>query len=221
MIEEFLQALARLKAYRKEQNWRDAEQTLDQEFNQLIGGGPQAAAQLTETELIVRLMQGEPTHVVRQKAFMLVSLLQEAGELATAQGRIAEARAAYLKGLHVLLEVLAQGEVSELPEFVPKTETFVLALQDDPLPTRTSALLMRHYEQTGQFGRAEDALFAMLELEPHEPRLIEFGIAFYERISRQPDSSLQNGNLPRAELDASLSELHQLLKATQPSQKNG
>jgi hypothetical protein len=221
MIEEFLQALARLKAYRKSQNWREAQKTIDEEFKRLMGAGPQAAAQFTETELLARLIQGEPTLVVRQKAFMLVSLWQEAGDLATAQGRLEEGRAAYLKGLHVMLEILSQGQVSELPEFVPKVESILIALKDTPLTPRTLAMLMRHYEQTGQFGRAEDALFAMLELEPQEPRLIEFGMAFYERISRQPDFSLQNGNLHRAELDAGLAELRQMIGAAQPNQKIG
>ena len=207
MIEEFLQALARLKAYRKNQNWREAERTLDEEFKRLLAAGPEAAAQLSETELLARLIQGEPTHVVRQKAFMLVSLLQEAGELATAQGRVEQGRSAYLKGLHVLLEMMSQGEISEMPEFVPKVESFLLALQDAPLPLRTLALLMRHYEQIGEFGKAEDALFAMLEMAPDEPSLIELGLTFYDRIRTRSDSILIAGNLPRPELEASYAEL--------------
>jgi hypothetical protein len=36
-------------------------------------------------------------------------------------------------------------------------------LRNDPLPLRTLALLMQHYERTGEFAKAEDELFAMLD----------------------------------------------------------
>jgi len=66
---------------------------------------------------------------------------------------------------------------------------------------------MQHYERLGKFGKAEDALFALLEAEPNEPRLLEFGITFYQRLKSQSDDSLGAGNLPRAELNAGLAEL--------------
>jgi len=68
-------------------------------------------------------------------------------------------------------------------------------------------MLMQHYERTGEFAKAEDALFAMLEAEPKNPRLIKFGIAFYRRLELQNDASLETGNLPRAEVEAGLADL--------------
>jgi hypothetical protein len=70
-------------------------------------------------------------------------------------------------------------------------------------------MLMRFYEQTGQFARAEDSLFAMLELEPTNPSLLDFGLSFYQRLESRSDSVLAEGDLPRAELDAGAEELRQ------------
>jgi len=126
-----------------------------------------------------------------------------------AQDRPAEGRAFYLKGLHLLLETLDRGEVFECPEFVPKIQTFVDALDEAPLPLPTQAQLMQHYERTGEFGKAEDALYSLLEAEADYPGIVAFGIAFYERLQNQSDASLENGNLPRAELKASLKDLRQ------------
>ena len=100
-------------------------------------------------------------HAVREKIFFLTTLLKEAGDIAAAEGRAAESRACYLKGLHLLLDSLARGDAFEQPEFVPKVDLFVGAL--DEMPAHTSAVLMEHYERTGQFGKAEDALYAILE----------------------------------------------------------
>ncbi len=216
MIQEFVQVLSRLKSLKRGQLWREAGGVLDQEFQRLTGAGAAAVAQLTDTELLARLIQGEPTQVVRQKALMLTALLKEAGELAGAQGRPGESCASYLKGLHLLLDTLARHEAFECPDFAPRVEVFVAALGDQPLPLQTQARLMQHYELTGEFGKAEDCLFAMLEAEPGNDALVEFGIAFCHRLRGQSDASLAAGNLPRPELEAGLAELRGL--RTPPAQ---
>src|SRR5260221_6942520 len=138
-------------------------------------------------------MQGEPTQVVHDKALLLTSLLKEAGDVATAQDRAEDSRACYLKGLNLLLDVLAQADTFEFPDFVPKVEVFAQALEDAPLPTRTLARLMQHYERTGELGKAEDALYAILDAEPDNPGVVGFGITFYERLKSQSDPALEAG----------------------------
>jgi uncharacterized protein DUF6483 len=207
MIEEFIQVLARIKGLKQGQKLEEAEIVLDDEFNRLVGAGPLAVAQLSDTELLAKLMAGESTQVIHQKALLLTRLLQEAGDLAADRVRRDESRACYLKGLHVLLGALASSEVLDCPDFVPKVDWFVEVLEDEPLPIQTHALLMQHYERSGQFGKAEDALFAILEAQPDSAEVLEFGIKFYERAKNQSDAALAEGNLPRAEVESGLAEL--------------
>jgi len=207
MIEEFMQALARLRSLKQGQRWAEADEELDEEFKKLVGDGAQAVARLSETELLMRLMQEGPTHLLREKTLMLTRLLTEAGDVAAAKELTEESSECYLKALHLLLEVLARDEIVECPEFVPKVEMLVAALQSAPLPVRSAAMLMQHYERTGEFAKAEDALFAMLDAEPDNPAIVEFGLTFYERLRSQSDAALDAGNLPRAEVEAGLSQL--------------
>lgn len=207
MIEECLQALSRIKSLKRVQRWQEADSSLDAEFQKLVGAGAQAVAQLSETELLGRLMQGDSTQIVREKTFILTALLQEAGDVAAAQDRADEARACHLKALHLLLDTLARGDAAEAPEFVPKVELLQATLQGAPLPTRTQAMLMQHFEHTGQFAKAEDALFALLDHDLEDPRLAEFGAAFYRRLLGLSDGALAEGNLPRAEVEDGLREL--------------
>lgn len=109
------------------------------------------------------------------------------------------------------LEVLTQSESSECPAFVPKVDALMAALADHSLPSETYARLMRHYEQVGQFAKAEDALFALLETVPNQPRVVEFGLEFYRRIQAQSDATLTAGSLPRAELEAGAAVLKGLI----------
>lgn len=207
MIQDFFEVLSRIKALKQGQLWREAAGTLDEEFQRLLGSSAQSLARLSETELLAKLIQGEPTQVVREKTLMLCTLLKEAGDIATAQGRLEEGRSSYVKGLNLLLDTLARDEVFDRPEFVPRVQVFVDALADSPVPLSTQARLMQHYETIQEFAKAEDALFAMLEAEPGNPDLVNFGTAFYQRLRSQTDTNLLAGNLPRAELESGLAEL--------------
>ena len=216
MIEEFIQVLARINALKKGQLWQEADGAIDAEFKRLVGAGAQAVSQMSGTELLAKIIRGEPTQVVHDKARLLTTLLNQAGAVATAQNRLEEGRACYLKGLNLLLETMANSDTSDFPDFVPTVEAFVLALQGAPLPLSTQARLMQHYEQAGSFGKAEDALFAMLEAGPNEPKFLDFGIAFYQRLARQSDSNLSAGNLSRAEVNAGLADLERRRTALVP-----
>jgi len=202
-----MQALARLRSLKQGQCWDEATGELDDELKKLIGTDSQAVLRLSETDLLARLMQDGPTHMLSAKTLILTTLLQEAGDVATASGREAESRECYLKALHLLLEVLARGEVFDCPEFVPKVEMLVAALQSAPMPVQTSAMLMQHYERTGEYAKAEDALFAMLDAEPDNQAIVEFGITFYERLLAHDSATLEVANLPRGEAEAGLEEL--------------
>jgi tetratricopeptide (TPR) repeat protein len=207
MIEEFIQVLARIGSLKQGQRWGVASEAVDAECERLVGDGAQAIARLSEAELLARLVRDGPTYVVRNKALMLTTLLKEAGDVAVAQDRVEESRACYLKALHLLLDTLAHSDVFEFPEFVPKVEALVIALQGAALPVQTRALLMQHYERTGEFAKAEDALFAMLDAEPDNDAIVEFGIAFYQRLQAHSDAALTAANLPRAEVEEGLNEL--------------
>src|SRR5437899_1397829 len=85
---ETAQVLARIRSLKRSQRWGEASAALDSEFKRLIGDGGQAVARLSETELLSRLVQDGPTHVVRDKTLMLTTLLKEAGDVAAAEDQV-------------------------------------------------------------------------------------------------------------------------------------
>ena len=207
MIEEFVQMLARLNAFKREGEWGRAAETVDAEFAKLMGSDPAALARLSDTELLAKVAAGEPTQGVRQKTMMVATLLREAGDIAMAAERVEEGKRFYLQALHLLLDVGARGDVEDAPEFVPKIEVLVSALQGDPLAMGTQAMLMQHYERIGEFGKAEDALFAMLDEQPDNSAIAEFGMSFYRRLLTKNDVALVDGNLPREEIEVAMKDL--------------
>jgi hypothetical protein len=206
-IEQFVATLAKIAGLAKNEQWQEASATAAGEFQRLIGADGPEVLQMSETELLARLVQGESTQVVESRAFMLVTLLKANGDLIAGQGRLEESRLYYLKGLHLLLDTFGRNEVTERPDFIPTVEAFLTGLRDAPLPLPTGAMLMRHYERTGEFAKAEDALFGMLDTEPANAELLDFGRVFYQRLLGLSDDALAAGNLPRAEVQAGLAEI--------------
>jgi hypothetical protein len=205
MIEEFVRAIARMKSLKDERKYDEASLSVAEQFEKLAGTDLASATRLSDTVLLAKLIDTEPSQSMRDKSLMAARLFFEGGELAAAKGE--ESRDFYLKGLHVLLHTFRQNEVAELPEFVPTIERFVEVLGDEPLPLQTLGLLMEHYERSGQFAKAEDALFTMLEGEPDNEPLLRFAEAFYRRLEGQTDLALHRGNLSRAEVLESAAEV--------------
>jgi Family of unknown function (DUF6483) len=205
MIQEFFTVLSRIRALKNDERWNEASALADEQFQRLLGSGAEAILGLSDTELLARVIQTEPAQATRERTLMLISLLKEAGDAAAGAGK--ESVPYHLKALHLLLETLTREEPSDWPEFVPRVEEMVGALGATSLPLETQARLMQHFERSGQFAKAEDRLFEMLQAEPEHPGLVEFGLAFYERMERQSDDRLLTGNLPRTELEAGRTEL--------------
>jgi hypothetical protein len=206
-VEQFVATLAKIAGLAKTEQWQKASAATAMEFQRLTGMDALEVVRMSETELLARLIQGEPTQVVESKAFLLATLLKTQGDLIAGQGRLEESRPYYLKGLHLLLDTFGRNEITERPDFVPAVEAFLAGLRDAPLPVKTNAMLMRHYERTGEFAKAEDALFGMVDAGPDQAELLDFGRLFYQRLLGLSDDALTAGNLPRAEVRAGLSEL--------------
>ena len=211
-VERFAAVLAKILGFTKKAEWQNAAAEASQEFQQLIGVDAAQALRMSDTELFARLIAGGPTHIAESKAFMAATLFKAAGDVAAGQGRDEKSRQCYLKGLHLLLDTLDGTAISERPDFVPTIEAFSLSLSNSHLPTKTQAMLMRHYERAGEFGKAEDALFAIAEVEPPSAELLEFGAAFYQRLLSQSDAALIVGNLSRAEAEAGLADFRAKMK---------
>lgn len=207
MVEEFAEMLSRIRRQIAARQYDQAGEDLDRAFLDLMGQGADAVSQLSETELLAQLTLNEPTHVVRQKSFMLIALLQETGQLHIAEHREAEGHVCWLKALDLSLMLQLQDADFEFPEFVPKIEMLHEQLRETDLPLRTQAGLWRHYERVGAYGKSEDVLFTLLEAEPNNDALLTEAKLFYERLLRQSDEALEMGNLPRKEVVFGLAEL--------------
>jgi tetratricopeptide (TPR) repeat protein len=207
MVEEFVRAIMRIRGLRRDEKWQEADREIENEIKRLFGKEMGTLESISETEMLARLIESDSAAAVKEKVFILTTLLKEMGDAAGSRGETARARALYLKSLHLLLDSLNRGEAVDPPEYVPRLELFLNLLADDDLPLHTYALLMQYYERIGNFAKAEDALYEMLDAQPDSPELVQFGVSFYHRLLSRNDLQLEAGSLPREEVEAGLSKL--------------
>lgn len=67
--------------------------------------------------------------------------------------------------------------------------------------------LITFHQAAGSFSKGEDALFRVLDVVPGQPEVIARGVAFFEALLELSDETLEAGDLPRDEIEDSLSEL--------------
>jgi hypothetical protein len=213
MIEEFARAIRRMTQLKSEGKWTEAKAAVDDQFRSRFNRHRDEILGLSETELLAMIMCGESTLAVPDKTWILIELLKEAGEIAVAQGDVVRGHELLVKALSLWL-LTKTADPLERPEFVVPVDVLLAGLNAVPLPAATLGRLMQHYEESKEWAKAEDRWYQLLEQDRTNSALIEFGIAFYRRLSLQTDAALAAGNLPREEVISALRDLEAKLKST-------
>ena len=144
-----------------------------------------------------------------ESCLWIAMLLKSEGEVYEQMDQHKESFYRYLKSLRLLLEVLLHEPLDSDTGFFQATEELLSKLADYELPVTIKNKLLTYYEHIGQYGKAENTLFEMLEDTPGHA-LIEQSIDFYNRLLQKSETDLQLGNLPRAEVEEGLAQVQQI-----------
>ncbi|MEN9933735.1 MAG: hypothetical protein RLZZ387_314 [Chloroflexota bacterium] len=207
LIAEFVRALHRITGLAREGRHIEALESLDHAARQLAGGGLDDLLRLPSAELLARLTFGEQTEVARDRCAFAAELLREAGASYSALGEEDTADASFLAALRLQLTVLERYGVEDMPEFAPDITDIVAAVGLYRLPLDLYHWLVAHYERTGAYADAEDALHALLDAVPGDTSALQRGLALYHRLLARTDEELLAGDLSRAEVEEALAEL--------------
>src|SRR5437870_2314795 len=100
MVEEFVRALVRIRDLKEKQSWNEARTEIEGELKQLFAASFQEIEEMSETELLGKLIASDSAFVVKEKALILATLLKESGDVAAGRGDKVQGRALHLKGLN-------------------------------------------------------------------------------------------------------------------------
>ncbi len=211
---EMLSALvAQLLQLRKTGQEQQAAETIQQSYRELFGLEPGLISLLPDELLLDKLRSGE--YLDADKSFALAILMREdASNLAT-QGQMEVSVQRMLKSLKVFLATNKERALTPEQLELYDVDRMLAQLEDQTIPDDLAYDLFQYYEDTGQYAKAEDVLFDLVESSAASAAIQSEGIAFYEWLLTLSDDELIAGNLPRAEVIESLARLRALGSGTQ------
>ena len=90
-----------------------------------------------------------------------------------------------------------------------------------PVYVTSQINLISFFEAVGSFALAENALFKALDVVGEHPQILERGVAFYEELKKLTDDKLEEGDLPRDEVNDSYEEVLKRFEAVKDQLPKG
>lgn len=106
----------------------------------------------------------------------------------------------YSKAFHLILNIKSSHLECEIAGYEDIMKNVSSALEDFHLPINIHKDLITYYELSGEYSKAEDKLYDLLE-KPDTNFFAKKKLAeFYNNLLLKDDLTLANGNLPRSEI---------------------
>jgi hypothetical protein len=214
IIEELGQTLAYVIGLRSAGKQQEARAEISQTLERLIGFDLRAIGEMPLEKLLAMVRFSLSTRATPAETAGLLSLLSEltrtGADMLEAPGDLEQRDALRLRALHLrLAAVLENDDTTRATRAAPELDTLLEQLAEYELPLGAKDQLWRVYELAGEYGKAENWLFDLLEDERMQDGHIALkrGLTFYDRILALPDAVLETGGLPRAEAEAGRDDL--------------
>lgn len=198
LIEQFFEALRKALSQRDAQAYPEALQTLRKAYRSFLGAGADFVDAQSADDLIASMRDGL---LGPEQIAMAAKLLKEEAALREALDEPDRALACRRKALRLYLEVFCGPGAPRLDSFFGEIEELSDALAADGVPLDSARLLPLYWERAGRFGDAEDALFQAADAAPPGDPLWKIGEGLYARLLALTDRELEDGRLPRDEVE--------------------
>ncbi len=202
-VQDMTQALARVLFLKQREEYTQAMQEIGAALRKLRAAPADDTKELSLEDWLELCRRHEDA--ASGLLLGLADLLREQGELFSMQSRGAEAQAARVVALGLFIEALLRGETFVSKELMFKVEELIAQCAAGPMPASLRVRLARYYEARGRFGAVEDVLFDWRD--SGEPGAVEAGGEFFDRLRDKTDAELEQGGLPRAEVEEGRREL--------------
>lgn len=191
----------------KREKYQEALIYIDDLLLRMSGLTSRSINLLPEEMLLKTLSPLGNLHV--EACLWIAMMLKAEGHIYEDQGNINESYYRYIKSLYLFLTVLQYQPIEDHTQFYIQIDEMLVKLLEYDLPKYLKDQLFWYYEYTGDYAKAEDMLFELLELYPADQGIQAQGLAFYERLLAKSDSDLQMGHFSRSEVYEGMAQISQ------------
>jgi len=211
LIQQFSRVLMQILHLREIKDYEGALTYIDDVFRQTLGFSSDLINSVPDETLLAMLTSFDILDI--EKCLLAAHLLKAEGDVYVDQGDFDTSYYRYLKSLHLFLTVLllSDSDITD-PDIFLEVEGLLNKLEDYEFPVKIKGQLFRYYERVGQYSKAEDVLFEVIEADNDESEadIVEQGIAFYERLLKKKDMELVAGNFSREEAKEGLAQMRSM-----------
>ena len=195
-------ALARIVFFKETKSYDAALLEVDNTGLSLLGLNTETLERLPASNL--KDVLGSDPALLQSRLYTAGVLLKEKAEILDEMGKEGETAAMYMKSLRLMTEYINGIEELDGRKGIATVDAVVGKLRDYELPADLKRRLVEYFEYSGRYDKSEDLIFEMVE---DDPSFVPEGITFYERLLTKSDAELENGRLPRSEVEDALNEL--------------
>lgn len=207
MIEQFVKVLAKILFNKEAKNYSTALDEIRQSYHSVFGIDKELISISSAEEIVTLLkLQGR----AEPKVFiMLAEFLKEEADLHKELKDISpgEVDKIYCKALSLFYEAVLPNSDFHTTENFEKIDYIINAFESHSNQPGLVINTFRYFELTGEFAKAENLLFDLINLSP-EFAVYE-GENFFDRLKDKSDDELRNGNFSREEIEQGLSEFRE------------
>jgi tetratricopeptide (TPR) repeat protein len=196
-VAEMAQVLARVISLKNRQEYDRALKEINTALRKLRDDSDNTAMEFSLTDWIALCRKHE--QAASRLMIAVGDLLKEQGDMLAAQDKPDGSAKSRALALGLILEGLLSGEMFVTAELLGKVEELFDQVRSTLSDSEVWRRLVRYFEARGRFARAEDTLFAWLAAG--DLAAMTEGFSFYQRLGQQSDTILEQGDLPRAELE--------------------
>ncbi len=207
MIGQATAVLLKIIGLKKNGDYPEAQQAIDQALEKLIGLKAEIIKQLDNESILNTLTQEGILDLARLA--LLADLFKEDGDILAAQGRFSESRDSYLRSLVFQLETGFDEATQPSGDLTQKIDELVLNLGDQNLPDEPLWTLFCYYELAGALTKADEAIRKLANRPKLYAEIQPELVAFYERLLEKPVSELAESGMRREEIMGKLEKVKQ------------
>jgi hypothetical protein len=200
MIERLAQIIARILEQKDLKSADDVLLEIDR-AGRMFAGLDRTMISSFSTEDLISLMHAGGTFDTN-KCLAIAELQYAEGLVHETCHNESEWKLRFQRSLRFLLEAVTEDLNIPAGAYDERIRILVQKLHDTVPPPALQKRLFHYYEGRGEFAKAEDVLYELLETNPEESQ--NDGIVFYKRLLLKTDDELDRGNLPRKEIEDGL-----------------
>ena len=202
MIDTLVRVIERLLQLKEVKNTQEGFLEIDRVTKEFFGFDRKFIDSLSDPQLIKMISNTDA--LISPNCYLLGVLFKEESDLYEIQNDEEKSLEMKERSLYFFVEGLKNNPVLVEPQHLKKIDLIAEQLEGMEINLDTEECLFYYYEFSGAFDKAEDLIFDLID---YDSKYINNGIQYYERLLQKSDDILVNGNLPRSEVEESLSLL--------------